>query len=135
MTPRRSRPTYVALLIATVAAGLASRQWPAAIPAFIASYAGDTLWATMVVWLLALLWPRTSTVRLASAALAIAVADELSQLYHAPWIDGVRATRLGALALGQGFLWSDLVCYAVGVSLAAGLDWWLLRSRTSLMRK
>jgi hypothetical protein len=26
------------------------------------------------------------------------------------------------LVLGQGFLWSDLVCYAVGVSLAALID-------------
>jgi hypothetical protein len=81
----------------------------------------------MVFWLMAIVWPRASTVRLASAALAIAVVDELSQLYHAPWIDGLRATRLAALALGQGFLWSDLVCYTAGVSLAAGVDWWLLR--------
>ena len=123
----RSRLTCVALLIATVLAGLASRQWAASLPAFIAAYAGDALWAGMVFWLMAIVWPRASTVRLASAALAIAVVDELSQLYHAPWIDGLRATRLAALALGQGFLWSDLVCYTAGVSLAAGVDWWLLR--------
>ncbi|MFM8818855.1 MAG: DUF2809 domain-containing protein, partial [Phycisphaerales bacterium] len=38
------------------------------------------------------------------------------QLHHAPWIDGIRATRLGALVLGSGFLWSDIACYAVGVA-------------------
>ena len=53
--------------------------------------------------------------------------DEFSQLYRAPWIDAVRATRLGALVLGQGFLWSDLWCYAAGVTLAAGIDWILAR--------
>ncbi len=126
---RRSRPACFVLLVATVVSGLASRRWAAALPAFIASYAGDVLWASTVVWLLALLWPRTSTPRLASSALAIAVAVELTQLYRAPWIDGIRATRLGALVLGQGFLWSDLACYAVGVSLAACLDWWLVRPR------
>jgi hypothetical protein len=44
---------------------------------------------------------------------------ELSQLYHAPWIDGLRQIRLAALLLGHGFLWSDLVCYAVGVGVGA----------------
>jgi hypothetical protein len=131
----RSRPAYLALLIVTVLAGLASRQWPAALPAFIASYAGDALWATMVVWLLALAWPRTGTLRLALTALTIAVAVEVSQLYHAPWIDGIRATRAGALALGQGFLWSDLACYAVGVTLAAGVDAWLVRRQPFAVRK
>jgi len=46
----------------------------------------------------------------------------VSQLYHAPWLDAVRATRPGALALGQGFLWSDLACYAAGVGAAALID-------------
>ena len=44
---------------------------------------------------------------------------ELSQLYHAPWIDAIRRTRLGGLVLGYGFLWSDLACYAVGVVCGA----------------
>jgi hypothetical protein len=29
---------------------------------------------------------------------------------------------MGALFLGSDFLWSDLVCYAVGVGIAALLD-------------
>lgn len=133
--PQRSRLACVGLAIATIVAGLASRQWPAALPRFIALYAGDTLWAAMVVWLLALASPRASTTRLASTALALAVVVEVSQLYHAPWIDGIRGTRLGALVLGQGFLWSDLACYAVGVGLAASADAWLVRRQPSAMRK
>ena len=50
-------------------------------------------------------------------AMAFAVAIELSQLYHAPWIDSIRRTTLGGLILGFGFLWSDLACYALGVGL------------------
>ena len=75
-----------------------------------------------IVYGLALLFPRAGTRTLALAALAIAVADEISQLYHAPWIDAIRATRLGALVLGYGFLWSDLACYTAGVVVAACLD-------------
>lgn len=79
----------------------------------------------MVFWLVALLRPAMTTARVALAALAIAWTVECSQLYHAPWIDSVRATRLGALALGQGFLWSDLASYAAGVAFAAMIDAWL----------
>jgi hypothetical protein len=66
---------------------------------------------------------------LAGAALAISFAVEVSQLHHVPWLDALRSTRLGALALGQGFLRSDLLCYTVGVSGAAFSDWALRRRR------
>jgi hypothetical protein len=125
--PRRSRLATVVLLLATVVAGLASRRYPGWQPDFVARYAGDTLWAAMVFWGLALLWPARRAPVLGGWALGIAFADEFSQLYRAPWIDGARATRLGALALGQGFLWSDLWCYAAGVALATGIDWALAR--------
>jgi hypothetical protein len=106
----------------TIGAGLASRRHPAFFPAFIARYAGDTLWAALVFWLLALGWRRARTRGLAGGAIAIAFAVECSQLYHATWIDSIRLTRIGALVLGSDFLWSDLVCYAVGVGIAAVLD-------------
>ena len=76
----------------------------------------------MVFWIAAFILPRAKTRTLAAIALAAATAVELSQLYHAPWIDDLRATRLGALALGHGFLWSDLLCYAAGVLAAAMVD-------------
>ncbi|MBL0940352.1 MAG: DUF2809 domain-containing protein [Gemmatimonadaceae bacterium] len=120
--PRRSAALYTILLLGTIAVGLATRRFPTAFPAIVAEYGGDTLWAAMVFWIVSL-WRRTATTRLiAIVALAVSCAVEVSQLYHALWIDAVRATRIGALALGYGFLWSDLVCYAVGVSLAALLD-------------
>jgi hypothetical protein len=43
----------------------------------------------------------------------------VSRLYHAPWIDSLRQIRVAALLLGHGFLWSDLVCYGVGVGVGA----------------
>ena len=118
----RSRLVTGALLLATIAAGLASRSYPTWLPAMVARYAGDTLWATAAFWMLATIRPSGRRLPLGAAALGIAVAVEVSQLYHAPWIDAVRATRIGALALGQGFLWSDLWCYAAGVALAAAAD-------------
>ena len=117
----RSRPVTALLWGATVLLGLASRRVDG-LPHFVAAYAGDALWAAMVFWLAAFVRPAAGTGRLAAVALLVAVSVEASQLYHAPWIDGVRDTRLGALVLGQGFLASDLVCYAAGVGAAALLD-------------
>ena len=122
MSPTRSTTHGLLLLIGTVALGLASRRYPSALPAFVSTYAGDVLWASMVFWLLTLVRPTGDRRQLAAIAFAIAVAVETSQRYHVPWLDALRASTLGALVLGQGFLWSDIVCYAVGVMLAAVLD-------------
>ncbi|QDT75835.1 ribosomal maturation YjgA family protein [Lacipirellula limnantheis] len=130
----RSRLLYAPLLLLSIALGLASRRYAAALPSFISAYAGDALWAAMVFWIAALLFPLARTRILASAALGISVAVELSQIYHAPWIDDLRAARLGALALGHGFLWSDLLCYAAGVAAAAAVDLVLCRSQRRRVR-
>ena len=60
--------------------------------------------------------------RVALAALLVAFCVELSQLYHAPWIDQLRATRLGGLLLGFSFVGSDLLCYGVGVGIGLLID-------------
>ena len=132
--PPRSRPVLAALLVATIALGLASRRFGDALPGVVAAYAGDALWAAMAFWLAALVAPGARTHRLAACALAFAVAVEASQLHRAPWLDAIRATRPGALVLGQGFLWSDLACYAVGVGAAALLDGALGRREQGALR-
>jgi len=106
----------------TVAFGLASRRFPDSLPQIVSLYAGDVLWAAMVYWWLALLWPRALVTRLAAATLAVAIGVEVSQLLHTPWLDAVRANAFGALVLGQGFLWSDIACYLTGVALAVLID-------------
>jgi len=118
----RSRFWYGLAGALVIALGLASRQYAAVLPAFVAEYAGDTLWALMVFLIVGLLAPRWSSLRVAAAALAISFAVEVSQLYHAPWIDAIRDTRVGGLVLGFGFLWSDLACYTLGVALGVMLE-------------
>jgi hypothetical protein len=129
-TPR-SRVVYATALLIVIAAGLGSRVFGRALPAFVATYAGDTLYATMMFVGLGVLAPRWTTARLAGAAFAICCTIEVSQLYHAPWIDAIRRTLPGALVLGSGFLWSDLACYAAGVALGAGIETGLPRRLVS----
>ena len=117
----RSRVECAGLTVATIAVGLASRRFGASLPV-VRLYAGDALWAAAVYFAAATIWPRARIAHLAIGALAFSFAIETSQLFHASWIDGIRSTRVGALVLGFGFLWSDLVCYTAGVAAAALVD-------------
>jgi hypothetical protein len=102
--------------------GIGSRRFGSILPGFIATYAGDTLWALAAFLGFGLVLPRAPTRTIAALALAFSLAVELSQLYHAPWIDSIRHTTLGGLILGFDFVWSDLACYAVGVGLGALIE-------------
>lgn len=126
----RSRALYLALALAVVALGLASRRFRPVLPPWLGAYAGDALWAAMVFLLAAAAWPRARVASLALGAVLFSFAVEASQLYRAPWIDALRATRPGGLVLGHDFVWSDLLCYAAGVLLAAAADL-TLRSRAA----
>jgi hypothetical protein len=128
----RSRLRCAAAVIATIAAGLASRAWAAHLPWWLAKNAGDALYATMVVFGLGLLAPRARTSRIAAAAIAACFAIELSQLYRAPWLDAIRATLPGRLVLGQGFHALDLVCYVIGVALGVAVERAVLRPRAAV---
>ncbi len=119
---KRSRITYLIAAIAVVVIGLASRRYPQVLPEFLASYAGDTLWALMAFLGIGMLFPGWSTLRVGLIALLFAFAIELSQLYHSPWLDQVRHTTAGGLILGYGFLWSDLLCYVAGISIGCTLE-------------
>lgn len=112
---KRNRSIYIILILVTMVLGISSRKFGDSLPVFISSYAGDALWALMVFWGFRFLFARTSTVKVMLAALMFSYMIEFSQLYQADWINALRHTTLGGLVLGFRFLWSDLVCYTVGV--------------------
>lgn len=119
---RRSRGVYLVLLAVTILLGLASRIYRGSIPLALDRYAGDTLWATAVLLLLAILFPAARTFSLAIAAAALSLAVELSQLAHPPWLEGLRRVPGVALVLGYDFVWTDLACYVAGVGLGVVVD-------------
>src|SRR4051812_42984676 len=101
---RRNPLIWLVLIALTAALGLGSRRFARVLPGFLAAYAGDTLWALAAFLGLGLLLPRTSTKQVAALAIIVSLAIEVSQLYHAPWIDSIRRTILGRLILGSGFV-------------------------------
>ncbi len=129
---RRNPPAWFALIALTVILGIGSRRFASHLPAFVAAYAGDTLWATAAFLGIGLLLPRASTWRVAALAMSCSLLVEVGQLYHAPWIDSIRGTTLGGLVLGFDFVWSDLVCYAAAIGLGMVIEAiWKMRTRPS----
>ncbi|MCU4988246.1 DUF2809 domain-containing protein [Bacillus cereus] len=117
MNRERNRLLYALFTIVVIILGLSSRKLAFALPALLNDYLGDALWALMIFTGFGFLFPKIETKKLAFISLMFCYGIEVSQLYHAEWIDSVRATTLGGLVLGYGFLWSDLVAYTIGVGI------------------
>jgi len=121
----RLRLYYGLLIVLTIVLGLLSRQM-----SFVPLATGDVLWAIMMFLIIRFLFVRSSLKFVAFVALLVCYLVELSQLYHAAWIDKIRANTLGALVLGRGFLWTDLIAYTIGVSLGLLIAYVLISDKS-----
>lgn len=119
---RRSRLWYALAVAMVVLAGLAVRSGMTPFPGFVVKYGGVALWALVVFLGLGLVSPAAPTAWVAWVAVCISWCVEFLQMYHAPWIDAVRATRLGHLVLGSTFHGPDLLAYCLGVGIGAGAE-------------
>lgn len=125
---RRSRAVYAIAVVMVIGAGLLWRSGWVPLPRSVSKYGGDALWALMVFFGLGFVFVRVSTLRVAASAVCFAWSVEFLQLYHAPWIDGIRSTRLGHLVLGSVFNGPDLMAYVVGIAVGVVVEWgWLRR--------
>ncbi|EOO39342.1 ribosomal maturation YjgA family protein [Bacillus mycoides] len=127
MNTKRNRLLYAVFTIVVIILGLSSRKFAFALPDLLNEYLGDALWALMIFTGFGFLFPKIEMKKLAFISLIFCYGIEISQLYHAEWIDSIRATTLGGLVLGYGFLWSDLVAYTIGVGV--GMLEFMLRKK------
>ena len=123
---------YLLLVAATIAVGLATRRFPEFVPGFLGKYPGDALWALMVFCGWGIVFPSSSSVRIAALALAISYSVEVLKLYQVPWLVGVRQSTLGHLVFGQVFAWQNFIAYAVGVALGVTGEYIFMRNRGRL---
>ena len=118
----RARATYFALALTTIGVGLFVHLRGAALRPATRDVLGDALWAAMIAWWAGALAPSARLGPRSAAAFVVCASVEVSQLYHAPWLDAARATALGRLVLGSGFDPRDLAAYALGVGAAVLLE-------------
>lgn len=119
----KPRLYYLGLTFLMMAIGYASRYF--SLPnTIVYDYVGDALWAAMIYLGFRFLFPQKILIFSLLCALYFSYGIELSQFYHAEWIDYLRSTRLGSLVLGFGFLWSDIFMYSIGIIVVYQLDKW-----------
>lgn len=117
-----SRSGNIALALLTIAAGLLIHLRGAVLGETAQDIIGDILYAMMIAWWLGALVPNARLISRSAGAYAMCAAVEASQLWHAPGITALRATRVGQLILGSGFDTRDLFAYAFGVATAALIE-------------
>ena len=113
---RKLRICYLAGIAVLIALGLLSRRVK-----FVPAACGDALWAMMVYCCFRIVLIRKPMIISAMAALITSFAIEFSQMLTPDWLVKIRSTFLGHMLLGQGFLWSDLLAYTIGIAVIYGL--------------
>lgn len=120
---KNNRISYFVLIISTIILGILSRKLDG-IPTFF----GDSLYAVMIYFGVRMFFINLNFTKSAILALAICFGIEFLQLYRAEWMLAIRKTTLGHYILGQGFLWSDLFFYTLGILIAFLVDFhWIKR--------
>lgn len=123
---RVSRRTgFLLAALLTMATGLLVYRYGAGLGRAVQDVSGDALWGMMIAWGMGALLPQLGVAARAMLAYGVCLAVETSQLIHVPWLDAVRATKLGHLILGSDFDGRDLLAYAVGVLVAFALEYLL----------
>jgi len=120
--PARNRIVYLLSVATVILLGLSSRKYAGYLPEYINTYLGDALWAVMIYLFTAVLLHDRKPLQIALVGLLVCYLIEISQLYHAPWIDAVRNNRLGGLVLGFGFLWTDIIAYTMGIGVILAIE-------------
>jgi hypothetical protein len=114
---KNNRFCYFIIIISVILIGILSRNIDG-VPTFF----GDTLDAVMVYFGVRLLGINNDFIKTAVNALVLCFCIKFLQLYRADWILEILRTTLGHYALGQGFLWSGLVYYTLGVLISSLMD-------------
>lgn len=122
MTNLKYKSVYICAFLTAIVLGLSSRAFADQLPLVVSRHAGDALWGSMVYFGFRILIIKESLLLSLTMSLLFSFGIEFSQLYQSEWINDIRSSLLGGLVLGQGFLWADLVRYAVGIALAFILD-------------
>ena len=114
MSATGKRWLYAVLILLIIPLGLATRWEQQYFPPLIDEYGGDVFAATCIFFGCRFLFPKWSLHKVAYLGYLLSVLDEVQQLYQAPWAVKFRDITVVGILLGHGFLWSDIVCYAVG---------------------
>ena len=121
---KSNRLNYFILIVLVLILGILSRKI-SDIPLFI----GDVLYAVLIYFGLRFLFIHFKTYKIFLLSLLFCFSIEILQLVQIDWLIAIRKTTLGHYILGEGFLWSDLLCYIIGTLMAFLIDEKLIKTQ------
>ena len=121
---KNNRLYYFLALFITLILGILSRK-TTVVPLFI----GDILYAVLIYFGFRFLIIKSKKSTSLLFSLLFCFGIEFLQLVQIDWLIAIRKTTLGHYILGQGFLWSDLLCYVIGTLLAFLIDWKFVKTQ------
>ena len=124
----KKRLLYTLFSVSIIPSGLFIRYNKADFPYLIGEFAPDALWALLLFWVFSIIFFRYTANRIFWITLIFTYLIEFSQFYQGAWLVSLRQTFLGAMLLGHTFLWSDLVCYTIGIAIGWLIDRYALRN-------
>lgn len=129
MNIERNRIVYFLLIVLTIAIGLFSRS--SIVQDYIHPNVGDGLYALLFFFGLGFIFHKNPSTIILLMSVSCCFLIEILQLYQADWIQEIRNHKIGALILGHGFLWSDLVSYTLGGLVGYILELFYYKKRVS----
>jgi len=121
-TGKRNFLLFLVLFLTVIATGLFSRSQFIDRSSFLGKYSGDTLWGLMVFLGFCILFSKVETPIVALVSVIFSFSIEFSQLVQVDWLNELRQIKPVGLVLGYGFMWSDLLCYSIGIAFGCFLD-------------
>jgi len=115
---------YILLFIGTIVLGLLSRKIT-----IIPVITGDLLYAMMAYWLFRILITKQNANLVLTCSILYCFSIEFLQLIQAAPFVWIRNHPFLRLIFGQGFLWSDLLAYTFGATIAYFLDTKIIRKQ------
>ena len=119
-----NRLNYFILILFVLILGILSRKI-SNIPLFI----GDVLYAVLIYFGIRFLIMNSKKSTSFLLGLLFCFSIEILQLVQIDWLIAIRKTTLGHYILGEGFLWSDLLCYIIGTLVAFLIDWKFIKTQ------
>ena len=116
---------FIATLIVLVIGYLSRKNTEGG--SFMHDYVGDAIWAAMIYLGFRMVLVHYPLKKSLYVAFIFTYFIEITQLCQADWLNGLRHTWFGGLVLGFGFLWSDLLMYALGIVATFAIDWYVIK--------
>ena len=120
---QKSRIRYSLFIVLIILLGILSRA-----ANFIPLFIGDILYATMIYFMVRFIFPKSKYSLVFLTALLFCFVIEFQQNVNIAWLVNLRKTLIGRYILGQGFLWSDLAYYSLGVCLGYTIDTLIIKN-------